>query len=248
MKVLIFSLLLKFHDAAPLLNPSTEEGVLFQGDIQLTPAQMHNILKSRRTFSAVEDVNLWMTDGKAETIKYYIGNGLWFAESAIEEAIAGYQQNTCLKFERVRREPRGPHITFGTGRGCNSPLGKQQTVNKIYLDWGCLEKGAVQHEIGHTLGFHHEQSRPDRDEYVEVMWDNILRTHHYNYMKYNFDTLGLGYDYDSMMHYGPYYFSKDPKHKLLTLRTKDPKAQHRIGQRVGMSPLDIAKLKKMYKC
>lgn len=54
----------------------------------------------------------------------------------------------------------------------------------------------------HTLGFKHEQTRHDRDDNVEIVWDNIKDD-----KKHNFEVSDLAfdsgpYDFDSLMHYG----------------------------------------------
>lgn len=38
---------------------------------------------------------------------------------------------------------------------------------------GCDTKAVVEHELLHALGFYHEQSRSDRDDYVKIWWDQI---------------------------------------------------------------------------
>ena len=38
---------------------------------------------------------------------------------------------------------------------------------------GCLWQYVVVHEILHSLGFQHEQKRPDKDDYIQMRWDNI---------------------------------------------------------------------------
>jgi hypothetical protein len=38
-----------------------------------------------------------------------------------------------------------------------------------------LQIGTAMHEMMHALGIFHEQSRGDRDKFVRVRWENIIR-------------------------------------------------------------------------
>jgi hypothetical protein len=61
------------------------------------------------------------------------------------------------------------------------------------------------HQIAHTLGFYHEQSRHDRDQYVEVLKANVASLKEVNFEKYTeskVDVFELPYDLSSDMHYG----------------------------------------------
>jgi hypothetical protein len=61
------------------------------------------------------------------------------------------------------------------------------------------------HEIGHAIGFWHEQAREDRDSYVTIIESNIqsspLQSGQFAIAPY-VTTLGVDYDYGSVMHYG----------------------------------------------
>eukprot|EP00794_Sanderia_malayensis_P015381 gene15381-biopygen12806 len=69
----------------------------------------------------------------------------------------------------------------------------------------------------------------------------------YNFKKYTHgeaDYYGEGYDYDSIMHYGNWYFSKNGKMTIEVV--SDP--YKIVGQRDGFSQTDVRQLNKVYRC
>ena len=57
---------------------------------------------------------------------------------------------------------------------CYSIVGRDGGRQDISLGYGCRTKGIAIHELLHTLGFFHEQSRTDRDKHVIIMQYNAL--------------------------------------------------------------------------
>lgn len=56
------------------------------------------------------------------------------------------------------------------------------------------------------------QSTHDRDEYVQIKWDNIIEGMEENFEKYNSSVVSnfnTPYDYDSILHYGAFGFAKN---------------------------------------
>ena len=73
----------------------------------------------------------------------------------------------------------------------------------MYFSSYC-DLGSAIHELGHVIGFWHEQSRTDRDSYVTILWENIMIGKETQFQKYShslIDSLGVAYDYESVMHY-----------------------------------------------
>ncbi|OQV12675.1 putative Zinc metalloproteinase nas-4 [Hypsibius exemplaris] len=177
-------------------------------------------------------------------VPYTIGSGYSSQQkSVIVGALKDMMSKTCVRF--VERTNERDYITFvNRNAGCSSYVARTGGQQQIDLQEGCIYQfGEVQHEVMHALGFFHEQSRKDRDEYITIVWDNIQKDNYDQFEKYQSNLLGLTYDYDSIMHYGWNYFALDRSQPTMV-----PKKKASIGNRKAMSPTDIKKINILYEC
>lgn len=121
------------------------------------------------------------------------------------------------------------------------PISYQPQDVSIY-NWGW--RFIMAHELAHAMGFLHEQSRPDRNSYVEILTNNIQNGAGPNFViDPNAQTLGQNYNYESIMHYGRTAFSTNGQD---TIRTLDPSKQNTIGNRSYLSVGDAAMMAHVY--
>ncbi|XP_063781299.1 meprin A subunit beta-like [Pseudophryne corroboree] len=207
---------------------------LFEGDIKLE-------LKDRN--SIIGDQYRWPIP-----VPYYLEDSLEInAKALVLEAFERYRLKTCIDFKPWEGEPN--YISVFKESGCWSYIGNlRRGKQQLSLGANCDRIATIQHEFLHSLGFWHEQSRSDRDDYVIIMWDRIQSGTQNNFNTYNdsrSNSLNVPYDYTSVMHYSKTAFqiSNEP-----TIVTRIPAFSDVIGQRMDFSDYDLEKLNRLYNC
>ncbi|XP_077173535.1 meprin A subunit alpha [Paroedura picta] len=181
-------------------------------------------------------------------IPFILDNNLELnAKGVILKTFEGFSLKSCVQFKPYEGE--SSFIRFVKNEGCWSTMGDTKTGQNLSVGIGCDNKGIVLHEILHSLGFYHEQARTDRDDYIKIWWDHIVPDQVLNFQKYDTDILtdlNTPYDYESIMHYGPFSFSKNTS--LPTITANIPEFNAIIGQRLDFSSTDLKQLNQMYNC
>ncbi|XP_063447404.1 zinc metalloproteinase nas-6-like [Mytilus trossulus] len=159
----------------------------------------------------------------------------------------------CIIF--TPRTTEKDYIYIAKAGGCYSEVGRIGGPQVLSIDVHCFRyhttmfNGTILHEIMHTLGFWHEHTRPDRDQYIKVNYDNVEQAHHFDYEKMDITETGLNdkkYDYYSIMHYSTRTFAKDRQKP--TFEPTQHVDMHDIGQRKYLSDVDIKGIQQLYQC
>jgi hypothetical protein len=214
-------------------HPDVPEGyVLIQGDIQVRIDEYRDWLVGNAAFGSVTFWGL--------TVPFSFNANVTATDQQLAiNAMNGISSRTGLTF--VARTNQSDFIVFNDSTGNNSPVGRQggsQTIN--ILNWS--NQFVITHELYHSLGFHHEQSRPDRDTFVTINFQNVCQdccpggSCDYAFEIRNILVYGP-YDFDSFMHYPDTAFSINTQP---TIVANPPFAQFQssMGQRDHFSFFD----------
>ncbi|KAK0401942.1 hypothetical protein QR680_016059 [Steinernema hermaphroditum] len=205
--------------------------VLVEGDMLMTLEQakkyfgmendsMTNGVRSKR--QALRDLSTRWPKG----IVYY-GFDDAFADTgkeAVRAAIGFWERNTCIRFKYLENPGTIPpgsegNVIFYEGNGCFSELGKSEwLIQHISLAPWCQSVRVATHEIAHTLGLFHEQSRYDRDTYIYVDTTNIQEDYKGQYgaaSATDMNNYGKPYDYRGIMHYWANLWAKDTSKPIM---------------------------------
>ncbi|XP_027017093.1 high choriolytic enzyme 1-like [Tachysurus fulvidraco] len=188
---------------------------------------------------------LWpkSTDGNVYVpyviLNHYSSNEL----QVIQRGLDSFASFSCIRF--VRRSNQRDYVSIESRNGCYSYVGRRGYAQTVSLARsGCVYHKTVQHELLHALGFNHEQTRSDRDNYIRVGWENIQSGMEHNFNKIATLNQGTVYDYNSVMQYHRTAFSKNGQPTMIPI----PNPNVSFGQATQMSQNDITRLNRLYKC
>ena len=146
----------------------------------------------------------------------------------------------------VPRSSETDYVDFNFDAGnfsgvCDAFVGRVGGVQTVGGSGACTV-GTILHEMGHTIGLWHEQSRADRDTYVTVNYNNVIKGSRSNFDQLlDNDQAVTLYDYASIMHYPAFSFSRNGGPAIETIPAGIP-----LSNPSGYSAPDIDGISRLY--
>lgn len=224
------------------------KGIYRHGDILFSSEQLtdESINFDKKPIPGEVDAKLGLEGGVRKwpnnTIIYVLDNSLTSNQRQVtESSMQEWRTKTNIKFKERTNE--NYYVTIrNSGRDCNcasASLGVQGTRGTINMGIR-TGTGVMIHEIGHTLGYLHEQNRSDRDQFVNIFQENIQDGALSQFRKSNNSINPGAFDVASIMIYSSFTFSKNGQPVMLE------KDGSRIPFRSRLSTLDISGTNQLY--
>lgn len=219
------------------------DSTYFLGDMLFSKEQVESFYPGTKAAFRTESSARW-----AGVIKYYISpdftttakNAIRSGISMVEAAVAS------ITFQESASRLSSDGINFIATPATNNSLVGKWSINNINLQYNLHVGGVAAHEILHSLGFFHEQSRTDKDSYVIINYSNIKDEYVHAFQTfsqkgYNGKNYGA-YDYQSIMHYSSWDFAKDTN--IPTITKLDGSCFEK--QRTHLTNGDLAAIDRLY--
>ncbi|XP_017275130.1 low choriolytic enzyme [Kryptolebias marmoratus] len=233
-----FSISTLLEKANVNLGRSLDEPLVVDGDIAV-PSGLQN------ADPCTARGCLWpkSNDGNVN-IPYRISNQYSQRErQIIIRGLQSFEASTCIRFRPQQNER--DFVDIQSRSGCFSFVGRRGGGQVLSLRrQGCVFHQIVQHEMLHALGFNHEQTRSDRDQHVRILLQNVIPGMEHNFRVINTNNLNTPYDYNSVMHYGRFAFSRNRRPTIIPI----PNPNAVIGRATEMSSNDILRVNRLYQC
>lgn len=161
----------------------------------------------------------------------------------------GIHDATCVRFfQGATEDGHYIKVTTNPAVNCESLVGyKKVAGQRLNLGPFCMNKGGITHELMHALGFQHEHQLPWREEFIQINLQNVSPENKNQFRIFQLSevaVVGHEYDYDSVMHYGPYQGSANRGPVIVPLKN----GAENMGNWKKLSQKDVYKVNTIYKC